>query len=95
MVLLHVYITEDVVVHHSVFAGSEVPRLLLGVIRTILESLELIVEVQDVVSLFHSHCLVLVFGKGFDGVVSFELPHVLFSLRVGECLSNWIILNLL
>ena len=51
MVLFHVNIAYDVVVDHSVFPGAEVPWLFLGVVRTVLKALQLVVEVQNVVSL--------------------------------------------
>ena len=51
MVLLHVDIADDVVVDHGVLTGAEVPWLLLGVVRTVLKALQLVVEVQNVVSL--------------------------------------------
>ena len=51
MVLLHVNIADDVVVGNGVFSWTEVPRLILRVVRSCLESLQLVLEVQDVVSL--------------------------------------------
>ena len=44
-------IANDVVVDLRVLAGPEVPRLLLGVVWAILQALQLVVEVEDVVSL--------------------------------------------
>ena len=55
----HVDVTDDVVVGLSVFARTEVPRLLFGVIGPILESLHLVLEIQNVVGLFVSQSAIL------------------------------------
>ena len=59
MVLSLVDIADDVVVHDCVFAGAEVPRLFLWVIWSALQSLQLVFEVQNVVSLFVAEGFIL------------------------------------
>ena len=51
MMVFHVNVANDVVVDDSVFAWTEVPRLLLRVIVSALKSRQLVVEVDNVVSL--------------------------------------------
>ena len=48
---LHVLVGENVPVHICVLSGAEVPGLLLGVVRSALETLQLVLEVQNVVGL--------------------------------------------
>ena len=59
VMLGHVDVTDDVVVGLSVLAWTEVPRLLFGVIGPILESLHLVLEIQNVVGLFVSQSAIL------------------------------------
>ena len=59
VMLGHVDVTDDVVVDLSVLAWTEVPRLLFGVIGSILESLHLVLEIQNVVGLFVSQSTIL------------------------------------
>ena len=59
MVLSLIDVADDIVVHDRVFAGAEVPRLFLWVVRPALQSLQLVLEVQDVVSLFVAEGFVL------------------------------------
>ena len=59
VMLGHVDVTDDVVVDLSVLAWTEVPRLLFRVIGSILESLHLVLEIQNVVGLFVSQSTIL------------------------------------
>ena len=59
MVVPLVDVADNIIVHQGVFTGSEVPRLLLGVIRAVLQTLQLVVEVQNVVSLLVTQGAVL------------------------------------
>ena len=59
MVLFHVNIAYNVVVDHSVLSGAEVPWLFLGVIRTVLKTFQLVIEVQNVVCLLVSESTIL------------------------------------
>ena len=51
MMVFGINVTDDVVVSIVVLAWSEVPRLLLGVISAALETLQLIVKVENIVRL--------------------------------------------
>ena len=51
MVLLHINIRNDVIIAKSVFTRSEVPWFLFGIIVSLLESLQLIIEVYNIVGL--------------------------------------------
>ena len=49
--LLHVNVADDVVVDQSVLSWAEVPGLFLWIVRTVLEALQLVIEVENVVRL--------------------------------------------
>ena len=49
--LLHVNVADDVVVDQSVLSWAEVPGLFLWIVGTVLEALQLVIEVEDVVRL--------------------------------------------
>ena len=51
MMVFHVDVTNDVIVNNSVFAGAEIPWLLLGVVWTIFETLKLVIKVQNIIGL--------------------------------------------
>ena len=61
--LLHVDVRNDVVVLEGVLARAEVPRLLLGVVVTLLQALQFVLEVDDVVGLLVPQGSVLVLGQ--------------------------------
>jgi len=60
VVLLHVDVRNDIVVAVSVFSGSEVPRFILRVVISSLESFELVFEFEHVVGLLVAERSVLV-----------------------------------
>ena len=80
---------------HSVLAWSEVPWLLLWVIITALQTLQLIVEVQNVVSLFVAQCVVLVLGKHINHILLFSSFNCCLSVIVLVHLSDWVVKCLL
>ena len=49
--LLHVNVADDVVVDQGVLSWAEVPGLFLWIVRTVLEALQLVIEVENVVCL--------------------------------------------
>ena len=49
--LLHVNVADDVVVDQSVLSRAEVPGLFLWIVGTVLEALQLVIEVENVVRL--------------------------------------------
>ena len=49
--LLHVNVADDVVVDQSVLSRAEVPGLFLWIVGTVLEALQLVIEVENVVCL--------------------------------------------
>jgi hypothetical protein len=59
MMLDHWDVTQNIVISMSIFARSEVPRLLLGVICPSFETFQFVVKVNDVKGLFVSECTVL------------------------------------
>jgi len=65
-------ITQDVVVHIGVLSWSEVPWLVLGVVFTLFEALELVLEVQDVVGLFISQRSILIFSENIGHSLIFH-----------------------
>ena len=70
MVFTHIDITNDIVVDDGVFARTEVPRLLLRVVCTAFEALQLVIKVEDVVGLLVAKLTVL---KDENGVIIFLL----------------------
>ena len=80
MVLLHVDVRNDIVVAVSVFAGSEVPRLVLWVVIALFQTLQLVVKVEHVVGLLVTESTVLVGGKHVD--------HVLLLCFLNRCLGR-------
>ena len=54
VVLSHRDVANDVVITQSVFFRSEIPRLTLGIVWTVLKTLQFILEIQDVISLLIS-----------------------------------------
>lgn len=59
MVLLETNVTDDVIVRTSILAGSEIPWLLLRVVRSLLKTFHLAFKVENVVSLLVSQRSVL------------------------------------
>lgn len=59
MVLLETNIADDVIVRTSILAGSEIPWLLLRVVRSLLKTFHLAFKVENVVSLLVSQRSVL------------------------------------
>lgn len=66
VVLLHVDVADDVVVHDCVLARAEEPRLLLRVVLPVLQTLQFVVEVDDVVGLFVAERAVLRNKEGWS-----------------------------
>ena len=95
MVVLHVVVTDDVIVDNRVLAGSKVPGLLLGIVWAVFQSLQLVVEVKDIVSLLITQGFVLVLSKSLNLVLTLKLPHLVFAVGVSEGLSDRIVLNFL
>lgn len=59
MVLLETNVADDVIVRTSILAGSEIPWLLLRVVRSLLKTFHLAFKVENVVSLLVSQRSVL------------------------------------
>ena len=59
MMLSQIDVAYYIVIRHSVFAWSEIPRFFFWVIRSVLKTHHLILEVYDVVCLLVSQCSVL------------------------------------
>jgi hypothetical protein len=59
VVLLETNVTDDVIVRTSILAGSEIPWLLLRVVRSLLKTFHLAFKVENVVSLLVSQRSVL------------------------------------
>lgn len=59
MVVFHIDVADDIVVHDCVFTRAVVPRLILGIVGPVLQSLQFVFEVEYVVSLFVAKSSVL------------------------------------
>lgn len=66
MVIFHIGVADDVIIYNCVLAGAEIPRFLLGIVGTTFKTLQLIVEVQNVICLFISQSVVFVLSKYFN-----------------------------
>ena len=66
VVVFDAVVAHDVVVHQGIPFRSEVPRLLLRIVRSALQAFQLVLEVQHIVSLLIPQRSVLVLGKGID-----------------------------
>ena len=95
MMVFLVDIADDVVVHDCVFARTEVPRLFLGVVWPALQSLELVLKVENVIGLLVAKSFVLILCKHFDHILPLLLSNLSFALWVCEGLRDRIVLHLL
>ena len=62
VMILHIYVAQDVIVLLRVLTRSEVPCLLLWVVWPLLKALHFALEIQNVICLFVSEGSVLVLG---------------------------------
>lgn len=95
MMIFLVDIADNVVVDNRVLARTEIPRLLLGIVWSILESLELILKVEDVVSLFVTKSSILVLSEHFYHCLLLILSNLLLTRWVSKCLGYRIVLHFL
>ena len=95
VMVLHVDVADDVVVSESVLSGSEVPWLLLGVVWSILKTSQLVLKVQNVISLLVTERAVLVLGENFDEVLILHLTHLLLTRVVRVSLRDWVVHHIL
>ena len=93
--LLHIYVRNDVMVLEGVLARPEVPRFLLGVVIPLLQSFQLVVEVDHVVGLLVPQGGVFVLGKHIDHVLLLGLFNRLLGLSVRVGLRDRIVERLL
>ena len=73
MMLSQIDVAYYIVIRHSVFAWSEIPRFFFWVIRSVLKTHHFVLEVYDVVCLFVSQCSVLsvIFQKKLCNLLCF------------------------
>jgi len=90
-VLLHVDIRDEVVVHRGGLSGPVVPRLLLGVAFTVLKSLQLVVEVEDVVSLLIAESSVTVLREDISHILLLNARDGCFLLGIPVDLGDWVV----
>ena len=90
MVLL-VDIADDVVVYDRVLTRTEVPRLFLWVVGPILQSFELVLEIENIIGLLVAECSVLVLRKHLDHILLLLLSNLLLALWICEGLRDRIV----
>ena len=95
MVIFLVEIADNVVVHNCVFAWSIEPGLVLRVIRSVLQALQLVAKVEDVVGLLVAEGSVLILSQNFHLVLLLDIPDLILPRRVSECLCDWVVLDFL
>lgn len=95
MVLLHVYVRNDVVVLQSVFSRAKVPWFVCWVIVTTLEALQFVVEVEHVISLLVSKGSVSVASQHINQILLLRLLNNLLGVRVVVDLSDGVVKKVL
>ena len=88
-----VNVADDVVVDNRVFARSEVPRFLFGVVGSRLQPLELVLKVEHVVSLLVAQRPVLVLRQLLDDCLILGLTDLGLTLWVGESLRDGVVFH--
>jgi len=91
VVLLHMNIANNVKVAVGVSLGTEVPRLGLGVIISFLKTLELIIEVKDVIRLLVPERIVFILSEGVQHALRLQLLLVGLLPRFVVLLSDWVV----
>ena len=94
MMVFHIDVADDIVVHNCVLTWSEVPGLLLRVVRAVLKTLQFVLKVQDVVSLLVAKSSVLVLSQDLSKVLLFNFSNLTLALRIAEGLGDGIVLHL-
>ena len=89
--VLQVMVADNVVVDERVALRTEVPRLLLGIVRSVLKARQLVLEVEHVVSLLVAEGAILVLGEHIDELFMLFLAILLFTLLVSENLRNRVV----
>lgn len=84
-------IANDVIVHQRVTLGTEVPWLFLGIVRSVFETRQLVLEVEHVVSLFVAESAILVLGKHIDELLLLGLASLLFTGPISVNLRDRIV----
>ena len=95
MVILLIVIADDVVVHDSVFAWTIVPWLFLRIVGSVLQPLQLVLEVEDVVGLLVTEGTILVLRQHFKLALLFDYLYLSFSGWVSEGLCDGVVLDFL
>ena len=95
MMVFLVHIAYDVIVYNCVLAWAEVPWLFLGVVGPILESLELVLEIEDVVGLLVAESSVFILCEDLNCILLLLLSNLSLALRICEGLRDWVVLHLL
>ena len=91
IVVLEIKIANDIVAYKGVALRSEVPWLFLRIIRPIFKTLELILKVKHIVSLFIPQCSIFILRKSVDERILFEFPSLDFSSIVVVNLSDRVV----
>ena len=88
-------VADDVVVDLGVAIWPEIPWLLFGIVRSVFQPSELVLEVQYVKGLFVAQGSVLVFGQHIDKLLLLNLSGVPLDGYVGVHLSDGVVTGLL
>ena len=88
-------VANNIVVDHRVSFGSEIPWLLLGVVRPILKTCKLVFKVYYVVSLLISQGPIFVLGQDVDEGVLLRVSSGFFRLGIRVNLGDRIVTRLL
>ena len=95
MVVFLIHIAYDIIVYNGVLARAEVPRLFLRVVGPIFESLELVLEIEDVVGLLVAECSVFILCEHLSRILMLHLSNLSLARWICESLRDRIVLHLL
>ena len=95
MMVFLVHIAYDVIVYDRVLARAEVPRLFLRVVGSIFESLQLVLEIKNVVGLLVAKCSVFILCEHLDRILLLLLSNLSLARWICEGLRDWIVLHFL
>ena len=69
MMIFLIHVAYDVIIYDRVLARAEVPRLFLWVVGSIFETLQLVLEIKNVVGLLVAKCSVFILCEPLDRIL--------------------------
>lgn len=95
MMLLERVVTYNIIINQWVTLWTEVPWLILWVVRSVFETGKFIFEIEHVICLFVSQGIIFVFGQCIDKCLLLNLFSMVFSCFICIYLRDWVVPGLL